>query len=149
MAASNDYLQYILEQLAGLGGVTSRRMFGAFGLYHEEQFFALIDSDTLYFKVGDSNREDYESRGMNRFRPYKDKPDLSMSYYEVPADVLEDVEDLVVWARRSVDAALASARLKRPAKRARAKLAATRPKATRPESKRLKSKPRGNRSPRR
>jgi hypothetical protein len=35
MAVSEDYLQYVLEQLAGLGRVTARRMFGGVGLYHE------------------------------------------------------------------------------------------------------------------
>jgi DNA transformation protein and related proteins len=117
MAAGSEYLQYTLEQLAGLRDVTSRRMFGGFGLYCGAQFFALVFGDTLYFKVGDASREDYESRGMRRFQPYRDKPYLSMSYYEVPAEVLEDAEELVVWARRAVDAALSDAARKKPATR--------------------------------
>ena len=102
MAVSEDYLQYALEQLAGLGRVTPRRMFGGVGLYHEERFFGLIAGDTLYFKVNDSNRGDYEVRGMSRFRPFPDKPYWSMTYYEVPADTLEDADDCVLWARKSV-----------------------------------------------
>jgi len=102
MAVSDDYLQYVLEQLAGLGRVTSRRMFGAVGLYRDERIFGLISRDTLYFKVDDSNRCDYESRGMDRFRPYADKPEWSMTYYTVPADTLEDADDCVIWARKSV-----------------------------------------------
>ena len=102
MAVSEDYLQYVLEQLAGLGKVTPRRMFGGVGLYHEERFFGLIAGDTLYFKVNDSNRGDYEARGMSRFRPFPDKPYWSMTYYEVPADTLEDADDCVLWARKSV-----------------------------------------------
>jgi|ERR1039458_2546305 hypothetical protein len=58
--------------------------------------------DTLYFKVNDANRGDYEARGMGRFRPYPNKPHLSMTYYEVPADVLEDADECAAWARRSV-----------------------------------------------
>jgi DNA transformation protein len=69
MAVSSDYLQYVLEQLSGLGLVTSRRMFGCIGLYCDGLFFGLIDDDTLYFKVNDSNRAAYEARGMSRFRP--------------------------------------------------------------------------------
>jgi DNA transformation protein len=102
MAVTDDYLQYVLEQLAGLGHVTPRRMFGAVGLYHEERFFGLIAGDTLYFKVNDSNRSDYETRGMGRFRPYPDKPYWSMTYYEVPADALEDADECLAWARKSV-----------------------------------------------
>jgi DNA transformation protein len=105
MAVTHDYLQYVLEQLAGLGGVTPRRMFGAVGLYHEERFFGLISRDTLYFKVNDSNRGDYESRGMHRFRPFPDKPDWSMTYYEVPADTLEDADECMAWAQKSLSIA--------------------------------------------
>jgi DNA transformation protein len=106
MAVSDDYLHYVLEQLAGLGHITSRRMFGAVGLYHEERFFALISRDTLYFKVNESNRRHYEERGMERFRPFDDKPLWSMTYYTVPADVLEDAEECVIWARKSVATAI-------------------------------------------
>ena len=115
MAVNDDYLRYVLEQLAGLGQVSARRMFGAVGLYHEDRFFAIIAGDTLYFKVNDANRGDYETRGMARFRPYPDKPQLSMTYYEVPADILEDADQCAAWARRS--AAIASVAPKKSAGR--------------------------------
>ncbi len=108
MPHSDEYLQYVLEQLAGLRGAVSRRMFGGAGLYHDELFFGLIASDTLYFRVDDDNRPDYEALGMGRFRPYEDKPTLSFNYYEVPAHVLENADELVVWARRSLRAAAAA-----------------------------------------
>ena len=120
MPVSSNYLGYVREQLAGLGGVSSRRMFGAAGLYCDELFFALIDDDTLYLRVDDSNRADFTSRGMGRFRPYPDSPQLSMSYYETPADVLEDAAALVAWARRSVAAAMAAVKPAKAAKPAKA-----------------------------
>jgi DNA transformation protein and related proteins len=120
MPHKSEYLEYVLEQLGGLRGLVSRRMFSGAGLYQDEQFFALVFDDTLYFKVNDTNRGDYEARGMNRFRPYKDKPHLSFTYYEVPAEVLEDREELVAWARRSVAAAAAS-KVAKPRKRTSAR----------------------------
>src|SRR3984957_8838721 len=92
MAVTNDYLQYVLEQIAGLGHVDTRRMFGAGDLYRGGSFFGLISAYTVYFKVNDSNRGDYEPRGADRFRPYPDKPHLSVTYYAVPADILEDAD---------------------------------------------------------
>jgi DNA transformation protein len=109
MPYSKDYLEYVLEQLAGLRGAVSRRMFGGAGLYYEELFFGLIAGDTLYLRVNDANRADYETLGMRRFRPYADKPHLSFNYYEVPAHVLEDADELVSWARRSLQAAQTAA----------------------------------------
>ncbi|MEJ0034672.1 MAG: TfoX/Sxy family protein [Gammaproteobacteria bacterium] len=119
MSVAAGFLQYVLEQLERAGRVTTRRMFGAVGLYCDGVFFAVIGDDTLYFKVGDSTRPDYESRGMRPFRPYADKPEVSMSYYTVPADVLDDAEELVIWARRSV--AVAAAPKKKARRKAREK----------------------------
>ena len=107
MPHNNEYLEYVLEQLAGLPGVRSNRMFSGAGLYQDEVFFGLLFGETLYFKVDDRNRPDYESRGMAQFRPYKDRPQVSFTYYEVPPEVLEDRQQLVAWAGRAVEAAVA------------------------------------------
>jgi len=134
MPYNKDYLQYVLEQLAGLQGAVSRRMFGGAGLYHEELFFGLIMRDTLYFRVNDANRPDYEALGMSRFQPYANRPHLSFNYYEVPAHVLEDSDELVVWARRSLQAARAAGATKGPKPktgRRRSKLPTRRRKAAR------------------
>lgn len=130
MPVSSDYLAYVLEQLSVLRYVTSRRMFGGIGIYCDGTFFGLIDNDTLFFKVDDTNRPDYVARNMAAFRPFADKPDLSMSYFEVPADALEDRDELAQWARKSIAVATAAAaakpkrpRAKAPAQRAKAKRA--------------------------
>lgn len=102
MTVSADYLQYVLDQLAALDNVSSRRMFGGAGLYCDELFFGLISDDTLYLRVDDSNRGDFTTRGAGPFRPYADRPELSMSYFETPADVLDDARQLAEWARRSI-----------------------------------------------
>ena len=118
MAVSADYLAYVLEQLARVEAVSSRRMFGGAGLYSHECFFGLIAEDTLYLRVDDANRARFTARGMGRFRPYADRPGLSMNYYETPADVLENPEELGMWAAESVAAARTAAQHK-PARRAR------------------------------
>jgi len=120
MAVKDHYLKWVLEQLAGVEGVTARRMFGAVGLYRGSTFFAIISGDTLYFKADDANRADYETRGMTRFHPFKDKSRLSMNYYEVPADVIEDADTCVEWANRAAAAGatkIKPAPLRKPGKR--------------------------------
>jgi DNA transformation protein len=90
-------------------------MFGGAGLYCGEFFFGLIADDTLFLRADESNRSDYTARAMAAFRPYADRPQLSMSYYEVPAEVLEDPRQLATWAARSV-AVARSAVAARPAR---------------------------------
>ena len=137
MAVQPQYLVYVLEQLAGLGEVRSRRMFGGVGLYHGELFFGLIDDDTLFLKTDESNSAEYIARGMPRFMPPSDRPLGPMGYHQVPADIIEDPEMLAGWARKSVGVALSShaarvavkkkspAHQKKPAKRPVKKKAAT------------------------
>jgi len=103
MSVSEGYRTYVIEQLATLPAVSTRRMFGGLGLYSGDWFFALIDDDVLYFKVDDANREDYVSRGMKAFMPIPGK--ASMGYFQVPEDVIEEAEELTRWARRSVEVA--------------------------------------------
>ena len=95
---------FVLDQLEELDGVTSRSMFGGVGLYCRGLFFGIIARDTLFLKVDDENRRDYERAGMKPFKPYSDRPG-TMRYYAVPLDVLESAPELISWARKAVAAA--------------------------------------------
>ena len=118
MAVQAEYLAYILEQLHGLKDLRSRRMFGGVGLYSGELFFGLVDDDTLFFKSDSTNSAEYIARKMPRFMPFPDRPEAVMAYYQVPADIIEDAESLLAWARKSVAVALSSRAAKaRPAKK--------------------------------
>jgi len=125
MAVGADYLTYVLEQLAGVERLAHRRMFGGVGFYSGERFFGLVHDDTLYFKADATNAADYQVRGMRRFMPAPKRPEAQLGYYEVPADVLEDAELLVSWARKAIAvAANASVRKCPQARSARRKRAA-------------------------
>lgn len=104
MAVSEQYLDYVVDQLGCIGEVASKRMFGGVGLYFDGLFFGLISGDNLFFKVDDQNRPDYEAAGAKPFQPYGEES-FSMSYFEVPADVIEDIDQLRKWARAAVSAA--------------------------------------------
>jgi DNA transformation protein len=102
---SAEFLAYVIEQLGGLPDLVPRRMFGGVGLYSGLVFFGIVWADALYLKVGDGNRADYLARGMRQFNPFPDRSRVGMSYFEVPADVLEDRDVCGTWARRSVEVA--------------------------------------------
>lgn len=104
MPADTGYRDHIMEMLAPLGGLTSRSMFGGFGVFHEGDMFGLISGSTLYFKVDDSNRAAYEAAGSSRFKP--------MPYYEVPADVIEDGDKFSEWANIAIAIGHATAKKK-------------------------------------
>ncbi len=96
---------FVLDQLDGLD-VMSKAMFGASGLYSRGVFFGIIARDTLYLKVGDANRADYEKAGAPAFTPYPGRP-ASRNYFAVPVDVLESAHELAAWVRKAIAAAAA------------------------------------------
>lgn len=104
MPVSDGYREFVLEQLGRVVSVSARRMFGAIGLYSDGLFFGIVDDDVLFLKADDMNRGEFERLGLRPFQPYGPgtKP---ISYYELPADLLEDPEELRAW----VDAALGAA----------------------------------------
>jgi DNA transformation protein and related proteins len=104
MPVSEEYLDYVVDQLGCVGQIAAKKMFGGVGLYHDGLFFGLIAVDLLYFKVDDENRRDYEAAGAKPFQPYGEESS-SMGYYQVPVGVLEDIDQLKVWARGAVAAA--------------------------------------------
>ncbi|HSO73520.1 MAG TPA: TfoX/Sxy family protein [Blastocatellia bacterium] len=112
MPVSKEYLDYVMDQLECCRPVVSKRMFGGIGLYSDALFFGLIDDDTLYFKVDDLTRPGYLNANSKPFDPYGDG-NASMSYYAVPAEVLEDTDELKVWAAASVEAARRKAATKK------------------------------------
>jgi DNA transformation protein len=97
-----DFLEFVLDQLAALRAVTPRRMFGGIGLYREHTFFAIIDDGRLYFVTDEATRVEYLERGM---KPFQYAPGRFIhTYYEVPIDVLEDDRALCDWASAAVGA---------------------------------------------
>ena len=103
---TSEYRDFALEQLgrATAARVTARSMFGGVGVYADGLFFAVMAEDTLYFKVDDTNRPDFEARGMGPFLPYGD-PERPMAYYQVPPELLEDPSALEPWIDAAVDVA--------------------------------------------
>jgi DNA transformation protein and related proteins len=104
LRSSGSFERFVLDQLADLGTVTSRKMFGGVGLYCDDVFFGIIARDELYLKVDDKTRGRYERAGKHPFKPYPDRP-TTMKYYGVPLEVLESSVELTRWAQEAVRAA--------------------------------------------
>ena len=118
MPVSDGFRRFALEQIGRVTPqIRSRSMFGGVGIYAGELFFALIDDDRLYLKVDDMTRGAYEARGLGPFRPGGEEGE-AMQYYEVPVEVLEDVEELRPWVTAAIGVA-ERARRRKPRKRTR------------------------------
>lgn len=98
---SDGFKDFVLDQLTDLRGLTSRAMFGGYGLYRNATFFGIVHQDRLYFKVTATTAPRYKEQGMKPFRP--NAKQTLKSFYEVPIDVLEDAESLTQWATEAAE----------------------------------------------
>jgi DNA transformation protein len=103
--ADESFKEFVLDQLGALPEVRARAMFGAHGLYQGDHFFAILDEGQLFFKTDAQSQADYVARGMEPFTYESKGRVLTMSYHEVPPDVLENAPELVAWAQRAIRAA--------------------------------------------
>ncbi len=97
-AEGAQFSKDLLSQLAPIGPVSSKKMFGGYGLFHEGKMFGLITSDAEFFlKVDDSNRA--------RFKKARAPQHSKMPYFRVPKNVLADATNLLDWASSAVKVA--------------------------------------------
>jgi DNA transformation protein len=113
----NSFKEFVLDQLSALPDVRAKAMFGAHGLYQGDHFFGILDEGRLFFKTDAQSQRDYVARGMAPFTYESRGRTLTMSYHEVPPDVLENPPELVAWARRAIQAAIHQKKPTKGAKR--------------------------------
>ena len=107
MVASDGFAEFLREQLAPLGRVTMRRMFGKTGVFCDGLMFGMVTNDTLYFRVDDHNRAVFkEAESAPPLNYEKKGRTIDLSFWRAPERLLDEPDELVSWAQ----AALAAAR---------------------------------------
>ncbi|MBV7328071.1 TfoX/Sxy family protein [Chloroflexi bacterium TSY] len=106
MSADAEFVDYLMELLESVEGVTRKRMFGGYGLFRDGLMFGLVADSTLYFKVDDQNRDRFVERDLDPFTYDKKGKPMKMSYYRAPEEVLDNSDDMVEWADIAYQAAV-------------------------------------------
>jgi DNA transformation protein len=99
---SEEFVAFVMDQLAGMGDVQNRRLFGGRGLARDGANFALLAGDGLFFVVDEQSRSKYLAAGMQPFWYTKKTGRVWVRrYHQVPPEVLEDADTLVAWAEEA------------------------------------------------
>ena len=115
MRVKSSLASYVAEQLAPLGRISSRAIFGGVGVFIDDRLLAIVMGEKLYLHTDKSNLDDYVARGREQFKPYPNAFDLTTDHHEVPPDIVNDAEQLYIWGERALSAAIESARAKQMA----------------------------------
>jgi len=128
---------FLIDLFADFGPVTIRRMFSGFGISVDGTNFALALRSGLYFRADEQTIPQFEAEGSKPFQYQTRAKTVTVgSYWQLPARLFDDTEELSGWARASLAAAQRAALKKRPkarkpAKAVAKKTAVKRPPATR------------------
>ena len=107
MVASDSFAEFLREQLAPLGRVTMRRMFGKTGVFCDGVMLGMVRDNTLYFRVDADNRAAFkEAEAFPPLNYAKKSGTIDLAFWRAPERLFDEPDELVSWAR----AALAAAR---------------------------------------
>ncbi len=106
MVASDSFAKFLREQLAPLGRVTMRRMFGKTGVFCDGFMLGMVTDNTLYFRVDDGNRAAFKEAESYPPLSYEKKGcTIALSFWRAPERLFDEPDELVTWARIALAAA--------------------------------------------
>ena len=116
MAISASLKEMLSETLAPVGAISFKRMFGGAGVYADRQIFAIIIADVIYFKSDATTEARFKAEGSEPFS-YETKQGTraAMTYWRLPERLLDEPDEMVVWARRALGVARVAAAAKESA----------------------------------
>ena len=106
MVASNSFAEFLREQLAPLGRVTMRRMFGKTGVFCDGVMFGMVTDNMLYLRVDDHNRAAFkEAEAFPPLNYEKQGSTIDLSFWRAPERLFDEPDEFVMWARLAPAAA--------------------------------------------
>lgn len=106
VSVRSEFVEFVLDQLAPMGGVRARAMFGGYGIYQRDTIFAIIVDERLYFKTDSLTCDAFMTRGFGPFTYTARGKTMTMQYYEAPPEVFEESEAMLHWAQQAIGVAL-------------------------------------------
>ena len=106
MVADIDFERFLQEELAPLGYVTTRRMFGKTGLFCDGVMFAMVADKALYLRVDDQNRSIFEEAESAPALGYvKNGRTIDLAFWRVPDRLFDEHDELIAWSHAALGAA--------------------------------------------
>jgi DNA transformation protein len=106
---------FLIDLFSDFGPVTIRPMFSGFGISADGINFAMALRAGLYFRADDQTIPQFEAEGSKPFQyQTRAKTVIVNSYWQLPARLFDDPEELAGWARAALAAAQRAATKKRP-----------------------------------
>lgn len=84
-------------KLDSISGITTKKMFGGHGIFHDGRMFGMVDSKAnIFFKTNEITRADFEALSAEKHS--------KMPYYNLPDAIMQDHDNLLIWAQKAINA---------------------------------------------
>src|ERR1700748_2370457 len=98
--------EFLTDLFSDFGPVTIRPMFSGFGISADGVNFALALRAGLYFRADEETIPQFKAEGSSPFQyQTRDKTVTVGSYWQLPARLFDDPEELQEWAKAGLAAA--------------------------------------------
>ena len=115
MSSKAEFEKFVVEQMAGFGPVTIKKMFGGSAFYHQGLIFGMIIDDALFLKADDQSKSKFASEGLPPFTyQHKSGKQIAMAYWRAPERCMDDADAMKEWCHLAYQAAL---RAQKPVKK--------------------------------
>jgi len=106
---------FLIDLFADFGPVTIRPMFSGFGISVDGVNFAMSLRSGLFFRADAQTIPRFQAEGSKPFQYQTSKRSVTVaSYWQLPARLFDDPDELAEWARAALGAAQRAALKKRP-----------------------------------
>lgn len=88
-------VEWLKEKLQVIDGVSSKKMFGGFGIFHDGKMFALVNSKgQTYLKSDEMIKAKFDTSGSSQHG--------KMPYFSLTDEVFKDHDKLISWVQESM-----------------------------------------------
>jgi DNA transformation protein len=113
MKTTSEFVENLADVFAMFGAIEARRMFGGYGIYHDDLMFALVSDEVLYLKADDVSAGKFTDLELRPFEYMKGGKTIRISFYAAPEELFDDPEQAQFWATCAFQAALRSRKPKK------------------------------------
>lgn len=108
MSNNDNFVEFVKTAIENFAQITSKKMFGGYGLYFENKIFAIIANNCLYFKVNSDTKEIFQKIPSYPFTYDGKGKIIEMSYFLISDDIIEDDSKLKYYFNLAVQASNSS-----------------------------------------
>lgn len=102
----SEFVANLAEVFAAFGRITTRRMFGGHGIYHDGLMFGLVVNEQLYLKADAVSRQQFLDLALPPFSYQRHGKPTRLSYFLAPEDIFDDPDAARHWAGLAFEASL-------------------------------------------